>query len=49
MMDRSSHPKVLIVEHLKHTQNHLETHQPAFTCSKSAMETPEQCVKFVQS
>ena len=22
---------------------------PAFTCSKSTMETPEQCVKYVQS
>ena len=22
---------------------------PAFTCSKSTMQTPEQCVKFVQS
>ena len=22
---------------------------PTFTCSKSAMETPEQCVKSVQS
>ena len=25
------------------------TVQPAFTCSKSTMETPEQCVKSVQS
>ena len=23
--------------------------QPAFTCSKSVSETPERCVKFVQS
>ena len=23
--------------------------QPAFTCSKSTRETPEQCVKYVQS
>ena len=49
MMDKRSQPRALIVEHLKHTQNHLETYQPAFTCSKSTMETPEQCVKSVQS
>ena len=23
--------------------------QPAFTCSKSTMELPEQCLKYVQS
>ena len=26
----------------------LNKSQPAFSCSKSAVETPEQCVKFVQ-
>ena len=27
----------------------IETTQPTFTCSKSTMETPEQCAKSVQS
>ena len=26
-----------------------EAYQPAFNCSKSTMETPEQCVKSLQS
>ena len=26
----------------------MKTHQPVFTCSKSIMETPEQCDKYVQ-
>ena len=28
---------------------HFWTTQPAFICSKSPIETPEQCVKSVQS
>ena len=27
----------------------VDNTQPAFTCSKLAMETPEQCLKSVQS
>ena len=27
----------------------MKSPQPAFTCSESKMETPEQCVKSVQS
>ena len=26
-----------------------DDYNPAFTCSKSTMETPEHCVKYVQS
>ena len=26
----------------------MKTHQPVFTSSKSIMETPEQCDKYVQ-
>ena len=29
--------------------NTEDTPQPAFTCSNSAVETPEQCVKSIQS
>ena len=28
---------------------YLEPSQPEYTCSKSTMETQEQCVKYVQS
>ena len=28
---------------------HRETYQSVSTCSKSTMETPEKCVKIVQS
>ena len=33
----------------KTLKQHLSTSQPTFTFSKSAIETPDQCVKSVQS
>ena len=38
----------LVAPFLKCLSEEVQT-QPVFTCSKSTMETPEQCVKFVQS
>ena len=31
------------------TKRQADLGQPAFTCSKSKIETPEQCLKSVQS
>ena len=33
----------------KYSKQNKETVQPASTCSNLTMETPKQCVKFVQS
>ena len=46
--------EIFLIEHLRATASDLSyltaiLTQPAFTCSKSTMETPEQCVTSVQS
>ena len=36
-------------KYLTNASGTIKITQPAFTCSKSTIETPEQCVKSVQS
>ena len=39
----------LVIQGIKNISWFLKSSQPGFTCSKSRMETTEQCVKLVQS
>ena len=40
---------IYMINYLRYNRTkYVQLTQPAFTCSKSTMETPEQCVKFVQ-
>ena len=42
--------KTVAAEKLKiHCEKYPPPPQPTLTCSKPTMESPEQCVKFVQS